>query len=71
MRRKILTKVVQMHEDGASSRVCVRVEVIYSRSFSGFLCVCDLHKTIDNDFKKACVPINAKDVHNIVQKANI
>ena len=39
----IKCKIVQMHQDGAAPRVCVRVEVMYIRSLSVVLSVCDLY----------------------------
>ena len=35
------SKLVQIHQDEAAPRVCVRVEVIYSRSLSVILSACD------------------------------
>ena len=37
----INSKVVQMHQDGAALRVCVRIEAIYSSSLSVILSECD------------------------------
>ena len=42
----INSKVVQMHQDGAALRVCVRVEVKCSRSLSVFLSVCDYYRLL-------------------------